>query len=220
MKHIIVLFVPVLLISCDPEHCRDCGAFSFDITEWNIMDDTVATSYKFIDENNREYPLELEELKLSEPYRECQLSGSVESVSCTLTKKIKYVSNALNFDLILFYKQIEVPGNNPAVNNCFYLIELIDKDKEDHVLTLPLDLFRGIDTVNVLKPLDKYELAGQEYTDVLIMKIDSMIVYDTFETFNVTYIDDTQILEVIFQIPNGIVGLTLKSGERLILKED
>ncbi|MBP9135359.1 MAG: hypothetical protein KBF75_15135 [Saprospiraceae bacterium] len=184
------------------------------------MDDTVATSYKFIDENNREYPLELEELKLSEPYRECQLSGSVESVSCTLTKKIKYVSNALNFDLILFYKQIEVPGNNPAVNNCFYLIELIDKDKEDHVLTLPLDLFRGIDTVNVLKPLDKYELAGQEYTDVLIMKIDSMIVYDTFETFNVTYIDDTQILEVIFQIPNGIVGLTLKSGERLILKED
>ena len=214
---VFLMIVIISLASCDPENCRDCETFNFDITNWSIMDDTIANELKFIDEQLNEYYFELVDSEITEPYTECQLAGSEESVPCRLKKKIRYSSSNFEFDLIKTYDQIEVPGGNPAVNNCFYLIEL--RNETDHILTPVLDLFRGIDTINRLVPMDQYFLANQLYTKVVSLKIDSMIVYDTYGTSNVEYVD-AELLEVVFQIPNGIVGLTLKNGSKLILVKE
>lgn len=205
------------LISCDPEHCRDCETFNFDITNWSIMDDTISQELKFIDEDFNEINFELVDAELSEPYTECQLAGSVESVSCRMSKNIRYGSNDFGFDIIKTYNQIEVPGGNPAVNNCYYLIELINEN--NHVLTQVHDLVHDIETLNKLEKTERYSLANEEYTNVHVLNIDNMIVYDTYETINVEFVEP-ELLEIVIQIPNGIVGLTLKNGTKLILSKE
>ncbi len=214
----LITSVSIFLVSCDPESCRGCETFNFDLTNWSIMDDTVKTTYVFIDENDNETKLQFEDLELTEPYTECEIASSPNGVPCYLTKKIKYFSDSLNYKFIIYYQQIEVPGGNVATNNCNYLIELLDEKTGEHLLTPPMDLFPGIDTINILEPLDEYKIADEIYTNVFRRKIENMIVYSSYETSNVEYVE-TKINEIYYQIPNGIIGLTLGNGKNLILKE-
>lgn len=211
----LIISVSIFSFSCDPESCRNCKTFNFDLTDWSIIDDTIKTTYVFIDKNENETKLQLEALELSEPYLEC---GIGNTVSCESTKKIKYFSDSLDFKFIIYYQQIEVPEGNPAVNNCFYLIELLDEVTGEHLLTPPMDLFTEIDNINILEPIGEYEIGSQKYIDVLRRKIDNMIVYSSYETTDVEYVE-SKISEIYYQIPIGIVGLTLENGKKLILKE-
>ncbi len=217
-----LMFLAIIIltfsVSCDPESCRNCERFNFNLSEWSIMDDTIKTTYVFIDENDNETKLQFEELELSEPYTECGIASSPSGVYCELIKKIKYFSDSLDFKFIIYYQQIELPGGNIATNNCFYSIELLDEETGEHLLTPPMDLFVGIDTINILEPLDEYKISSERYTNVFRRKIDNMIVYSSYETIDVEYVEP-KINEIYYQIPNGIIGLTLENGKKLILKE-
>ncbi|MEZ4954652.1 MAG: hypothetical protein R2825_13880 [Saprospiraceae bacterium] len=215
---ILIVSVSIFLASCDPESCRGCETFNFDLTDWSIMDDTVKATYVFIDENYKETKLQFEDLELSEPYTECGIASSPNGVYCELTKKIKYFSDSLDFKFIIYYQQIELPGGNIATNNCNYLIELLDEETGEHLLVPPMDLFAGIDTINILEPLDEYKIANEIYTNVYRRKIENMIVYSSYETINAEYVEP-KLNEIYYQIPNGIIGLTLENGKKLILKE-
>ncbi len=218
MNKTILFIISIVFYSCDPESCRHCETFNFDISEWSIMDDTIKSSYRFFDESENEYLFEFKELQMSEPYKECQISSSEDGVGCLLTKKITYEADFLNYDFRIFYEQFEVPGNNPALNNCYYLIEVQGKQNDFHCLSPPLDLFTVVDMVKGLEPVESYAFAGQSYSNVLRMRIDSMIVFDTYVTIDVKYVEP-KIKEVMLQSPNGIIGLTLDNDKRLILKE-
>ena len=180
------------------------------------MDDTIATELKFIDDELNEFNFELVGEENSAPFTACQITSAVETVGCIMTKKIRYSSNNFEFDIIKSYTQLEVPGGNPALNRINYAIELMIESR--HIIAPILDLFSGIDTINRLTPMDQYSFANQEHMNVAGVKIDSMIVYDSFETLDVEFVD-AELQEVIFQIPNGIVGLTLKNETKLILVE-
>lgn len=213
----LTLAITFIFTACDPESCRDCETFNFDLNNWSIMDDTIAAELKFIDSNFVEYYFELISIDSSEPYRECQISSTVEGVGCYLTKRIRYSCDSLNLDFRIFYEQYEVLNDNPAHNDCNYLIEFVDIEKQEHIITLPLDILHEGGIEYTLEQLNIYELANQEYTNALRMNIDQMIVYDTYNTTNVEYIEAKHLKEVIFQIPHGIVGLTLENGKQLIL---
>jgi hypothetical protein len=214
------LTLALLFTACDPQSCRDCKTFNFDLTNWSIMDDTIANKLRFIDTNFNEYNFELISVELSEPYVECQITSAPEGVSCFLTKRIRYSCDSLNLDFRILYEQIEVLNDNPAYNDCLYLIEFVDIEKQEHLITLPLDILHEEAKEYRLEQVTKYELANHEYTNVHRMNIDQMIVYDTYRKINSEYVEAKYLKEVIFQIPNGIVGLTLEDGKQLILMNE
>ena len=206
-----------LLISCDPEHCRDCETFNFEISNWNIKDDTIATELKFVNQDFVKKTFDFIKINSSEPYTECQLAGSVESVSCYLTRKLEYESASLGFKIIMFYEQIDVPSGNAAHNTCNYIIEY--KNEDEHLMTPPIDIWQGVEnTISRLIPVSEYTLANIQYNDVYKMKVDQMLVFETYGKIDAERVD-SKILEVIFQIPDGIIGLKLESGEQLIIEK-
>lgn len=206
--------ITLVFTSCDPITCRDCETFNFDLKDWSIMDDTIASELRFIDTDFKEYHFELISIDLSEPYRKCDISGA----SCHLTKRIRYSCDSLNLDFRILYDQYDAGlDDNPALNDCFYILEFVDVEKQEHIITIPIDILHDGAVEYALEELNTYELANRVYTQTSRMNIDSMMTYNTYNTTDIEYIEAKHLREVVFQIPNGIVGLTLENGKELIL---
>ncbi|MEZ5059070.1 MAG: hypothetical protein R2879_18705 [Saprospiraceae bacterium] len=215
------LLIPFLFIllfySCDPQSCRECGTFYFDITNWSIMDDTIKNEYIFLNNDSNTVILSHTETAFSEPGKVCQIAESEEWVGCTLTKKITYASNSLPYDLIISYEHFEVPGNNPATNNCYYTLETKNKLDGTHLITPQMEIFTGIDSVTRLIRVPVFDQASQSYSNVLRMDVGSMIEASTVNS-PFPILATPTIREIYFKPPNGIIGLLLQDGRTLILK--
>jgi hypothetical protein len=182
------------------------------------MDDTIRHEYIFLDNDTNEVYLNLKESTFSDPGKVCQIADSEEWVSCILTKKITYESTSLPYDLIVSYEHFEVPGNNPATNNCYYTLETVSKSDGTHLETPQLEIFTGIDSVSRLVRVPTFESAGQRYLDVLRMDVGSMMVARSVNTIT-PILSSPTIREIYFKPPNGIVGFILADGKTLILEK-
>ena len=221
MKFLTTFFLLTLVFaftSCDPQSFRDCDGFDYDLSKWSIMDDTVADGLRFIDSSYQEHFFELIMADESEPYLGAAIVSSPESVPCVLTKKIMYFYDPMNLDFVVSYERFEYLDSTSEFNYCHYMIEL-QSGEDTKLVTKPIDIASESDLENTLEPLDKYELAGHTYYNVLRMTIDQLIVYDTRREPTVDYAAPKYIKEIVFQPPNGIVGLTLENGQQLILQE-
>jgi len=203
-------------MSCDPQSCRDCEKFSFDLSNWSEMDDTVSTELKFIDENLDIYTFDLISTELSENYRECQSARSIPGVTCYLTKRIHYNCDVLNIDFKIFYEQYDELDNNPVFDNCFYRIEYDNVEEGEHLVTLPIDILNA-GVQDRLQSMASFQIANNEYSNVSIMQIDTLITFDSYLKAIDERVEAKYLKDIIFKIPNGIVGLTLLNGKELIL---
>lgn len=203
-------------MSCDPQSCRDCEIFNFDLRNWSEMDDSIAINLKFSDDNLEIYEFDLVATEFSENYRECQIASTIEGVSCYLTKRIHYSCEALNFDFIIFYEQYDVLNDNPAFNDCLYRIEYDNVEESEHLVTSAIDVLNdGIK--ERLDSMETFKVGNKEYSNVSIMHIDSLITFETYQKVANEMVETKYIKNIIFKIPNGIVGLTLVNGKELIL---
>jgi len=90
-----IAFTLAVFISCDPEHCRNCEEFNTDITHWrNDIEDTTSI-IEFVGQL-KEIQFQLDSIIKNEPFVQCEISSSVEGVTCGTNKKYVYSIPALN----------------------------------------------------------------------------------------------------------------------------
>ncbi len=215
IKSIFILMLCFTILSCDPQSCRDCEAFNFDLSNWSLIDESLRPNLTFLDEQSNEIHFSLIETSQSEPYRECQLAGSPESVSCFFNRSSTYLVEELGFQMRFFYDQFEVPGDNPAVNDVFYKIQLIQPDEGSIIEAVNLDIYHEEALHIVTTEVEQISQSGESYNDLIEFQIDRMFDVETREE-----VENQLISSVTFQVPNGIVGFTLTDSTRLILKEE
>jgi hypothetical protein len=68
--------------------------------------------------------------------------------------------------------------------------------------------------------METFKVGNKEYSNVSIMHIDSLITFETYQKVANEMVETKYIKDIIFKIPNGIVGLTLVNGKELILTKE
>jgi len=215
LKLIIVILSCMAILNCDPKSCRDCETFNFDLSNWSLIDDSIKTKLTFLDEQLNEVYLSLIETNLSEPYRECQITSSPESVGCFLTRSSTYLVDGLGFEMKFAYEQIEVPGGNTALNDVMYKILLRETDANFTIETSPIYILDEQRLEINTSKNESISQSGESYIDVIDFQIDRMFNSETKEE-----IEPQLISRVTFQIPNGIVGFVLADSTSFILKSE
>ncbi len=216
---IAILFTTYLITqitSCDPVNCRKCNRFNFDIKHWSKMDDTVSYTMRFVDEALHHYNFRLISVDYSQPYEECEITSSSESVVCTLNKTIEYTCDTLGLTIQIVYNQYENLNPNNQNEKCLYFIKIKGVNEHENLATS----FVYIDNEDISKysltSMPEYQVGQIKYQDVYVKSLDKMIVFETLNTPNSTKVDAKFFKEIVFQIPNGIVGLTLENGDKII----
>ena len=158
------------LQSCDPMACRDCDEFNSDISSWRpellLEEDEII----FVGEDSVEYLMKLDSLFRSPVFNECQIAETPDEVYC-LTY-LEYFYSMENLDLVI--KEYFL-NNERGMNSTISLVYSFKKETDkDFLRILGYIYFAELEHSFGLENLDKIEMNGISYKEVLRYKIDRM----------------------------------------------
>jgi len=199
-------------MGCDPTSTRDCGTFTYDISEWSTTDDNNDSSITFLDDQSNEFEFKLIESLLSEPYEESQIGASTpDDVGCFLTKANIYRNDELETELSFIYEHYELPSSN-WVNIYFYL-GIKNSQNDTFIRTQPL--YFNEETLNEqVETVEEIEISDQIYNNVFQFPIVNMLNSSTIQVHS-----DTIFRNLFFKPPMGLVQIEFSDGTNLIKKE-